>query len=169
MKVVYKAHQYDYETTIKNSKEEVTKKIYKVSVDDIIIRCVPISVVKHESPIDFLNVQTNYTIQFKDTTGMTFILARKTITQIMDHLKDNGYVLHGYSATEALSAILTAFREDNKIVAERSVDFEGFYYSDGDVQRSIGLKEQFPSRSKIECAAAADCLISCPISTFTME
>jgi hypothetical protein len=24
MKVVYKAHQYDYETTIKNSKEEVT-------------------------------------------------------------------------------------------------------------------------------------------------
>lgn len=66
----------------------------------------------------------------------------------MEYLKDNGYILHGYSATEAFPAILAAFREDNKIVVERSVNFEGFYYSEGNIQRSIGLKEKFPPRPK---------------------
>jgi len=103
-------------------------------------------------------VQTKYTIQFKDTTIRTFTLARKTLTQVMEYLKDNGYILHGYSATEAFSAILAAFREDNKIVVERSVNFEGFYYSEGNIQRSIGLKEKFPPRPKEECTAGADFL-----------
>jgi len=154
--LVYKAHEYSFPVFDKDSKQDI--KSYGFSIDDNILKCIPLSVTRHESPIDFLNVQTNYTIQFKDTTSRTFTLARKTITQIMDYLKDNGYVLHGYSATEALSAILTAFREDDKIVIERSVDFEGFYYSDGEIQRSIGLEEQFPPRSKNECATAADCL-----------
>jgi hypothetical protein len=151
---VYKAHEYSYEVFDKDARHNV--KNYGFSIDDNILKCIPLSVIRHESPIDFLNVQTTYTIKFKDTTGFTFTLARKTITQIMDYLKDNGYVLHGYSATEAFSAILTAFREDDKIIVERSVDFEGFYYSEGDVQRSVGLKEQFPHRSKEECALAAD-------------
>jgi len=154
--LVYKAHEYSFEVFDKNAKQNI--KSYGFSIDDNILKCIPLSVTRHESPIDFLNVQTNYTIQFKDTTGRTFTLARKTITQIMDYLKDNGYVLHGYSATEALSAILTAFREDDKVIIERSVDFEGFYYSDGDIQRSIGLEEQFPPRSKNECITAADLL-----------
>ena len=154
--LVYKAHEYNYEVFDENTKQEIT--CYGFSIDDNILKCIPLSIIKHESPIDFLNVQTTYTIKFKDTTGITFILARKTITQIMDYLKDDGYVLHGYSATEAFSAIVTAFREDDKIIVERSVDFEGFYYSDGDIQRSIGLMEQFPQRSKEECALAADCL-----------
>lgn len=154
--LVYKAHEYSYEVFDKDTRQNVRN--YGFSIDDNILKCIPLSIVRHESPIDFLNAQTNYTIRFKDTTGITFTLARKTITQIMDYLKDNGYVLHGYSATEAFSAILTAFREDDKIIVERSVDFEGFYYSDGDVQRSIGLKEQFPHKSKEECALAADIL-----------
>ena len=154
--LVYKAHEYSYEVFDKDAKQDI--KHYAFSIDDNILKCIPLSVIKHESPIDFLNVQTTYTIQFKDTTGRTFTLARKTITQIMDYLKDNGYVLHGYSATEALSAILTAFREDDMIVVERSVDFEGFYYSDGDIQRSIGLEEEIAPRSNSECMAAADFL-----------
>ena len=58
-----------------------------------------------------------------------------SLTQIMEHLKDDGYVMSGYGATEALSAIITAYREDGKLQVEKSVDFEGYYYCDGDIQR----------------------------------
>lgn len=92
--LVYNAHEYSFKVFDKNAKQNI--KSYGFSIDDNILKCIPLSVTRHESPIDFLNVQTNYTIQFKDTTGRTFTLARKTITQIMDYLKDNGYVLHGY-------------------------------------------------------------------------
>ena len=70
-------------------------KVCKLSIDNIIIRCIPVSVIKHESPLDFLNVQTNYTVQFKDTTGKTFTLVRMSIIQVMEYLKDNGYVMSG--------------------------------------------------------------------------
>jgi hypothetical protein len=138
MKVIYKAHQYDYEITVNSDKNEQERvKVCKLSIDNIIIRCVPVSVIKHESPLDFLSVQTNYTIQFNDTIGKTFTLTRMSLMQIMEYLKDNGYIMSGYGATEALSAIITAFREDSKLQVEKSVDFEGYYYCDGDIQRML--------------------------------
>jgi hypothetical protein len=83
MKVVYKAHQYDYEIVTKHGKEEQKETIYKLSIDSIMIRCIPVSVIKHESPFDFLQNQTNYTMTFRDTTRETFTLVRKTIEQII--------------------------------------------------------------------------------------
>ena len=111
----YRAHQYEYEVTIKHDKEEQREKVYKLSIDNTIIRCIPISIKKHESPLDFLQNQTNYTMTFKDTTNTAFTLARKTIDQIMDYLKSEGYIMPGYGATEALSAVITAYREDGKL------------------------------------------------------
>lgn len=93
MKSVYKAHQYDYEVTVKHDKEEQREKVYKLSIDNTLIRCIPTSIIKHESPLDFLQNQTNYTMSFKDTTNRTFTLARKTIDQIMDYLKNEGYIM----------------------------------------------------------------------------
>ena len=46
MKVVYRAHQYEYEVTIKHDKEEQREKVYKLSIDNTIIRCIPISITK---------------------------------------------------------------------------------------------------------------------------
>jgi Bifunctional DNA primase/polymerase, N-terminal len=50
MKQVYKAHQYDYEVTVKHDKEEQKEKGYKLSIDNTIFCCIPISITKHESP-----------------------------------------------------------------------------------------------------------------------
>jgi hypothetical protein len=158
MKVIYKAHQYEYEITAKHGNEEVSEKVCKLSIDNIIIRCIPINVIKHENPLDFLNIQTNYTVRFKDTIGKTLAVARKSLMQIMEYLKDNGYVMHGYGATEALSAIITAFREDSKLQVEKSVDFQGYYYCDGDIQRSGVAEDKHPQRTKEECIIATDFL-----------
>src|SRR5918996_834635 len=130
MKVVCKAHQYDYEVTVKHDKEEQREKVYRLSIDNTIIRCIPINITKHESLLDFLQGQTTYTMTFKDTTNRTLTLGRKTIDQIMDYLKNEGYIMPGYGATEALSAIITAFREDGKLSIDRTISSKGLYWID---------------------------------------
>ena len=154
MKVVYKAHQYDYEVTVKHDKEEQREKVYKLSIDNTIIRCIPISIIKHESPLDFLQNQTNYTMTFKDTTNKTFTLVRKTIEQIMDYLKSEGYIMPGYGATEALSAIITAFREDGKLSIDRTINAKGLYWIDNKL---------VPVRLDDEYLSAYDKFMSLPI------
>jgi hypothetical protein len=65
--------------------------------------------------------------------------------------------MSGFGAAESLSAIITAFREDGKLQIEKSVDFEGYYYCDGDIQRSR-VEDKHPHRTKEECIVAADFL-----------
>jgi hypothetical protein len=130
MNVIYKAHQYDYETSITDSgKEEQRQRVYKLSIDDIKIRCIPIKIIKHESQLNFLqNQNQTYTMTFIDTTGKKFTLTRKTIDQIMDYLKNDGYIMPGYSSAEALSAIIAAFREDGKLEIDSTIDTMGLYW-----------------------------------------
>jgi hypothetical protein len=154
MKQVYKAHQYDYDITVKHEKEEHREKVYKLSIDNTIFRCIPISITKHESPLDFLQNQTNYTMAFKDTTGKTFTQVRKMIEQITDYLKNEGYIMPGYGATEALSAIITAFREDGKLSIDRTINAKGLYWIDN---------ELVPVRLEEEYLAAYDKFMSLPI------
>jgi hypothetical protein len=144
MKSVYKAHQYDYEVTVKHDKEEQREKLYKLSIDNTLIRCIPISITKHESPLDFLQNQTNYTMTFKDTTNTAFTLARKTIDQIMDYLKSEGYIMPGYGATEALSAVITAYREDGKLSIDRTINAKGLYRIDNKLV-PVRLDEEYLS------------------------
>jgi Bifunctional DNA primase/polymerase, N-terminal len=154
MKSVYKAHQYDYEVTVNHNKEEQREKVYKLSIDNTIIRCIPTSIIKHESPLDFLQNQTTYTMTFKDTTNRTFNLVRKTIVQIMDYLKSEGYIMPGYGATEALSAIITAFREDGKLSINRTINAKGLYRIDNKL---------VPVRLDDEYLLAYDKFMSLPI------
>lgn len=156
MKVIYKAHQYDYEITVKHDKDEQREKIYKLSIDNTIIRCVPTNITKHESPLNFLQSQnqTNYTMTFINTTDNTFTLVRKTIEQIMDYLKSEGYIMPGYGATEALSAIITAFREDGKLAIDRTINARGLFWIDDKL---------VPVRLDEEYISAYDKLISLPI------
>ena len=154
MKSAYKAHQYDYEVTVKHDKEEQREKVYKLSIDNIVFRCIPISIIKHESLLGFLQNQTNYTMTFKDTTNKTFTLARKTIDQIMDYLKSEGYIMRGYGATEALSAIITAFREDGKLSIDKTINAKGLYRIDNKL---------VPVRLDDEYLSAYDKFMSLPI------
>jgi Bifunctional DNA primase/polymerase, N-terminal len=154
MKQVYKAHQYDYEVTIKHDKEEQKEKVYKLSIDNTIFRCIPISITKHESPLGFLQNRTNYTMIFIDTTGKTFTQVRKTVDQIMDYLKNEGYIISGYGATEALSAIIAAFREDGKLSIDRTINAKGLYWIDNKL---------VPVRLDEEYLSSYNNLISLPI------
>lgn len=151
MNVIYKAHMYNIEVTVaENGKEDQSQKVYKLSIDDIKIRCIPISITKHESPIDFLQNQnqTTYTMTFLDTTSKKFILTRKTIDQIMDYLKNEGYVMPGYGATEALSAIITAFREDGKLEIDKTISKMGLYWIENKLI-AVGLEEYITAYNKL--------------------
>jgi hypothetical protein len=152
MNVIYKAHMYNIEVAVaENGKEEEqSQKVYKLSIDDIKIRCIPISIRKHESPIDFLQNQnqTTYTMKFTDTTGKKFILVRKTIDQIIDYLKNEGYLMPGYGITEALSAIITAFREDGKLEIDNTISKMGLYWIENKLV-AVGLEEYTSSYDKL--------------------
>jgi hypothetical protein len=149
MNVICKAHMYNIEVTVaENGKEEQSQKVYKLSIDDIKIRCIPISIIKHESSLDFLQNQTTYTMTFVDTTGKNFTLVRKTIDQIIDYLKNEGYVMPGYGTTEALSAIITAFREDGKLEIDRSINKMGFYWIENKLV-AVGLEEYTTAYDKL--------------------
>ena len=64
---------------------------------------------------------------FENTTGKKFTQTRKTINQIMDYLKNEGYIMPGYGASEALAAIITAFREDGKLEIDKTINTMGLY------------------------------------------
>jgi hypothetical protein len=151
MNAIYKAHMYNIEVTVaENSKEEQIQKVYKLSIDDIKVRCMPTSITKHESPLDFLQNanQTTYTMVFVDTTGKKFVLTRKTIDQIIDYLKNEGYVMPGYGTTEALSAIITAFREDGKLELDTSISKTGLYWIENKLV-AVGLEEYISAYDKL--------------------
>ena len=75
-----------------------------------------------------------------------------TIHEIISYLYDNGYVVSEHGAKEALNSMITAFRDDGRIRIDRSVDFEGYYYSDGDIHTSkIDIEKKHPVRVKEEC------------------
>ena len=67
---------------------------------------------------------------FENTTGKEFTQTRKTIDQIMDYLKNEGYIMPGYGAIEALAAIITAFREDGKLEIDKTISTMGLYLID---------------------------------------
>jgi hypothetical protein len=91
---------------------------------------------------------------FKDTTGKTFTQVRKTIEQIMDYLKNEGYIMPGYGANEALSAMITAFREDGKLSIDRTINAKGLYWIDNKL---------VPVRLEEEYLSAYDEFMSLPI------
>ena len=118
------------------------KKLKNFSVGGTIIKCIPTEIKQRENPIgefNFLNNSSSdnttttsyYTMTFKDTTGKTFTLNRKTKDQIVEYLKDQGYIMPGYGAAESLNAIIMAFREDNKLEIDNSISTMGIYWVNG--------------------------------------
>ena len=99
-----------------------------------------------ESPI-------KYTITFQNQQLKEFAVTG-SISEILSFLDENGYIVSEYGAKEALNSMITAFRDDGRIMIDRSVDFEGYYYHDGDVHVSkIDINKKHPARTKEECLA----------------
>lgn len=126
-------------------------KILKLYRGTIIIKCLPVMVVVHENPLTFLESPIKYTITFQNQQLKRFVVTG-SINYILSFLNDNGYTVSEYGAKEALNSMITAFRDDGRIQIDRSVDFEGYYYHDGDIHVSkIDINKKHPPRTKEEC------------------
>jgi hypothetical protein len=100
-----------------------------------LFKCIPIAFTRYENPLDFLEQQLTYTVTFRDTTSKTHSLVRKTLDQIADWLKNEGYILptgrRGGTVIEILSAMIDAFREDGKLEVDKTISSMGIYHTDG--------------------------------------
>lgn len=127
------------------TREEIQKLLDVVSVkykaivllyaSTIIMRVFPKQVTEHESPLKFLESPPEYTIVFENQKHEEFAV-KGSIEEILTRLNEKGLVVSSYRAKEALNAVVEAFRDDGRISIDRSVDFEGYYYHDGDIHIS---------------------------------
>lgn len=123
------------------------------NIGESIIRLFPKRIILHENPLKFLEASPQYTIFFEDPSSFEFSVTG-TIENIISKLKElPGYVVSSYGVTEALQSIIGAFNDDMKLEIDKSVDFEGYYYHNNDIQISkINLDEKHPRRTKEEVA-----------------
>jgi hypothetical protein len=128
-----------------------TKKVH-LNYGTIIIRLFPKHITLRESPLKFLESPPQYTIIFEDQDGKDLVVSG-SIETIVASLKERpGYIVSSYGVAEALTAIIGAFSDDGKLIIDKSVDFEGYYYHDNDIQISkINFDERHPIRTKEEC------------------
>ena len=134
-----------------DSGENQTSKKAHLNYGAILIRLFPNRVILHENPLKFLEAALQYTIIFEDQTKQE-IRVSGTIDSIVSRLKEMpGYVVSSYGITEALTAIIGAFSDDGRLEIDRTVEFEGYYFHDGDIQISrLNLDEKHPRRTKEE-------------------
>jgi hypothetical protein len=134
---------------------QATKKAH-LNYGSILIRLYPKTIILHESPLKFLETSERYTIVFENQDRHEVIISG-TIEGIISRLKEMpGYVVSSYGIAEALNSIIGAFKDDDKLLIDKTVEFEGYYYADNDVQISkINLDEKHPRRTKQE---VIDCI-----------
>jgi hypothetical protein len=124
----------------------------------IIMRVFPKQVTEHESPLKFLESPPEYTIVFENQKHEEFAV-KGSIEEILTRLNEKGLVVSSYGAKEALNAVVEAFRDDGRISIDRSVDFEGYYYHDGDIHTSkVNFDEKHPVRNKEDILSCIDYL-----------
>lgn len=145
--------------TYSDSGDKQAQKKAHLNYGSILIRLFPKTITLHESPLKFLEMSERYTIVFENHDRHEVIISG-TIEGIISRLKEMpGYIVSSYGIAEALNAIIGAFKDDGLLHIDKTVEFEGYYYADGDgdgdVQISkINLDEKHPRRTKeevIEC------------------
>lgn len=142
--------------TYSDSGDSQASKRAHLNYGAILIRLYPKRVILHQNPLKFLEAPPLYTVIFEDQNKEEIHISG-TIETIISRLKEMpGYVVMSYGITEALTAIIGAFNDDLELEIDKSVEFEGYYYGDGDVQISrINLDEKHPRRTREE---VIDCI-----------
>ena len=67
-----------------------------------------------------------YTISFVDAAGEHYVVAHKTLSEILSHLRDLGYVLTD-GAEGALGAMVQAYKERGTIEDNEDMDYIAFF------------------------------------------
>ena len=122
----------------KNQVIEVTAKteIKKVGRNEVIekylvhnktyLACITVKIIRHKNPLTFLETSAKYTIKFVDSVGETQTFKHKTLAEILQGLRDLGYVLSDSSDT-ALGAMVQAYKENKQIEDNEDIEYIGFF------------------------------------------
>lgn len=90
------------------------------------LACIPVRIVRHMNPLAFLETPTGYSITFVDSVGETNSLNHKTLAEIVQSLRDLGYVLSD-GADMALAAMVQAYKENKLIEDNEDIEYIGFF------------------------------------------
>ena len=127
--IAYKQKKQLIETTAKASEKEIgDKKIIEYSLihNKTYLTCIPVKIVRHKNPLTFLDMTAKYTISFVDAAGEHYVVAHKTLSEILSHLRDLGYVLTD-GAEGALGAMVQAYKERGTIEDNEDMDYIAFF------------------------------------------
>jgi hypothetical protein len=125
---------------------------------DIIFNAIPREIISHENPLGF--IEHKFTIRFTTNTGRNMSIGPRTIEEIVAELRERALVCTSRSAGEALSIIINAFINDNKVKINDEIEASGFYYINGKL-RSYHINHPRPSKKQIQqCAELLDILVT---------
>lgn len=137
------------ETTKDDGTVETSKSV-QLNHGTEIFSVFPHKVTEKINPLKFLESPPSYTIEF-ETREDKRLTVEGSIEGILSQLSQKGYVSCAYGAKEALGKIIEAFRDDGEIILDESVDFEGYYYYNGDIHTSkVDFDKKHPVRTKEE-------------------
>lgn len=127
--IALKQNKQLIEATVKTDKKEV--KGHDVLVEYLIhnkiyLTCIPTKIVRHKTPLTFLDQAAKYTMSFVDATGEQYTFSHKTLSEILSGLRDLGYVF-GDGAEGSLGTMVQAFKEKKLIEDNEDIDFTGFF------------------------------------------
>ncbi len=124
---------------------------YTVSYGKIITNACVKAVSIYQNPLSFLGQHDKYNIVFDSMQRGEFTL-EGTIDTIISLLDAKGLIMHQQGGKEAITWMISKFIDNKLARINKSVDFEGFLYYDGDLQISrIDLEKRHPRRSQEDC------------------
>lgn len=132
-------------------KVTTTTTAYYISYARTIFNCCVSEVTIFQNPLSWLGQVEKFKIKFDSVQWGEFTL-EGMIEKIISQLDAKGCLMYQYAAKEALVWMINTFKENNKCVIDKSVDFEGYLYYGGDLHISrIDFQKKHPRRTREEC------------------
>jgi len=91
------------------------------------LACIPVTIIRHKSPLKFLESSEKYTISFIDSISEKHTFKQKTLSEIIQLLRNLGYVLSD-GADMALAGMIQAFKENKLIENNEDIEWVGFFH-----------------------------------------
>ena len=114
------------ETTAKTEQYDDGTTVHFLVHNKTYLTCIPIRIVRHRSPLTFLDSAAKYTMSFVDASDEHTTFSHKTLSEILSGLRDLGYALSD-GAEGALGAMVQAYKERKEIEDNEDMDYVGFF------------------------------------------
>ena len=110
----------------KNQNQNLQNNLKYLHHSRTFLACIPVKIIRHKNPLTFLQLQETFTIIFIDAMGEYYTLNHKTLSSIIQFLKERALVLSD-GADSALSAIIQGFKQRNLIEINEELGYTGFF------------------------------------------